>query len=299
MGGTGGGYQGGYQGNNQGTQGGYQASYQGNNQGTQSNYQGQTRGTNNNSMQQHQRPDIVMQLQQQQHNRQMQLQQQQHNQQLHDTVFAIREELRSQPSSGRHAPHPQDQHSRSNQPLQLEAPQAAKSDLQEPDWYNAALVVSFRQTPEAETQASSQAIYKPTFNPSTDGTGSTAAIPLPRARVSQHVTQAQHRASQDLLMDEMTVLRRDLDLLFREVQNLHEFNRALQVRATAVETAQRAACVMHNPVDTFVRDYTASGQLSPSTATLLQGTEPSYGVPYMANLSHQTGLSFKSATGLL
>eukprot|EP00798_Chlamydomonas_sp_ICE-L_P002400 gene2400-biopygen6818 len=188
---------------------------------------------------------------------------------------------------------------RGNQPLQLEAPQTAQSDLQEPDWYNAALVVSFRQTPEAETQASSQAIYKPTFNPSTDGTGSTAAIPLPRARVSQHVTQAQHRASQDLLMDEMTVLRRDLDLLFREVQNLHEFNRALQVRATAVETAQRAACVMHNPVDTFVRDYTASGQLSPSTATLLQGTEPSYGVPYLANRSHQTGLSFTSATGLL
>eukprot|EP00798_Chlamydomonas_sp_ICE-L_P021357 gene21357-biopygen30063 len=188
---------------------------------------------------------------------------------------------------------------RGNQPLQLEAPQAAQSDLQEPDWYNAALVVSFRQTPEAETQASSQAIYKPTFNPSTDGTGSTAAIPLPRARVSQHVTQAQHRASQDLLMDEMTVLRRDLDLLFREVQNLHEFNRALQVRATAVETAQRAACVTHNPVDTFVRDYTASGQLSPSTATLLQGTEPSYGVPYLANRSHQTGLSFTSATGLL
>eukprot|EP00798_Chlamydomonas_sp_ICE-L_P012048 gene12048-biopygen10015 len=188
---------------------------------------------------------------------------------------------------------------RGNQPLQLEAPQAAQSDLQEPDWYNAALVVSFRQTPEAETQASSQAIYKPTFNPSTDGTGSTAAIPLPRARVSQHVTQAQHRASQDLLMDEMTVLRRDLDFLFREVQNLHEFNRALQVRATAVETAQRAACVTHNPVDTFVRDYTASSQLSPSTATLLQGTEPSYSVPYLANRSHQTGLSFTSATGLL
>eukprot|EP00798_Chlamydomonas_sp_ICE-L_P029830 gene29830-biopygen11549 len=188
---------------------------------------------------------------------------------------------------------------RSNQPLQLEAPQAAQSDLPEPDWYNAALVVSFRQTPDAETQASSQAIYKPTFDPSTDGTGSTAAIPLPSARVSRHVTQAQHRASQDLLMDEMTVLQRDLDLMFREVQNLHEFNRALQVRATAVETAQRAACVTHNPVDTFVRDYTASGQLSPSTATLLQGTEPSYGVPYLANLSHQTGLSFKSTTGLL
>eukprot|EP00798_Chlamydomonas_sp_ICE-L_P026181 gene26181-biopygen20655 len=164
---------------------------------------------------------------------------------------------------------------------------------------NNALVVSFRQTPDAETQASSQAIYKPTFDPSTDGTGSTAAIPLPSARVSRHVTQAQHRASQDLLMDEMTVLQRDLDLMFREVQNLHEFNRALQVRATAVETAQRAACVTHNPVDTFVRDYTASGQLSPSTATLLQGTEPSYGVPYLANLSHQTGLSFKSTTGLL
>eukprot|EP00798_Chlamydomonas_sp_ICE-L_P006318 gene6318-biopygen1461 len=229
----------------------------------------------------------------------MQLQQQQHNQQLHDTVFAIREELRSQNISGRHAPHPHDQHSRSNQPLQLEAPQAAQSDLPEPDWYNAALVVSFRQTPDAETQASSQAIYKPTFDPSTDGTGSTAAIPLPSARVSRHVTQAQHRASQDLLMDEMTVLQRDLDLMFREVQNLHEFNRALQVRATAVETAQRAACVTHNPVDTFVRDYTASGQLSPSTATLLQGTEPSYGVPYLANLSHQTGLSFKSTTGLL
>eukprot|EP00798_Chlamydomonas_sp_ICE-L_P011327 gene11327-biopygen12779 len=154
-------------------------------------------------------------------------------------------------------------------------------------------------TQEAETQASSQAIYKPTFDPSTDGTGSTAAIPRPSARVSRHVTQAQHRASQDLLMDEMTVLRRDLDLMFREVQNLHEFNMALQVRATAVETAQRAACVTHNPVDTFVRDYTASGQLSPSTATLLQGTEPSYGVPYLANLSHQHGLSFKSATGLL
>eukprot|EP00798_Chlamydomonas_sp_ICE-L_P000413 gene413-biopygen145 len=164
---------------------------------------------------------------------------------------------------------------------------------------NNALVVSFRKTPDAETQASSQAIYKPTFDPSTDRTGSTAAIPLPSARVSRHVTQAQHRASQDLLMDEMTVLQRDLDLMFREVQNLHEFNRALQVRATAVETAQRAACVTHNPVDTFVRDYTASGQLSPSTATLLQGTEPSYGVPYLANLSHQTGLSFKSTTGLL
>jgi len=299
MGGTGGGYQDGYQGKNQGTQGGYQTSYQGNNQGTQGNYQGQTRSANDNSMQQHQRPDVVMQLQQQQHNRQMQLQQQQHNQQLHDTVFAIREELRSQNISGRHAPHPHDQHSRSNQPLQLEAPQAAQSDLPEPDWYNAALVVSFRQTPDAETQASSQAIYKPTFDPSTDGTGSTAAIPLPSARVSRHVTQAQHRASQDLLMDEMTVLQRDLDLMFREVQNLHEFNRALQVRATAVETAQRAACVTHNPVDTFVRDYTASGQLSPSTATLLQGTEPSYGVPYLANLSHQTGLSFKSTTGLL
>eukprot|EP00798_Chlamydomonas_sp_ICE-L_P029838 gene29838-biopygen11560 len=114
-----------------------------------------------------------------------------------------------------------------NQPLQLEAPQAAQSDLPEPD----------------------------------------CCHPLPSARVSRHVTQAQHRASQDLLMDEMTVLQRDLDLMFREVQNLHEFNRALQ--------------------------------LSPSTATLLQGTEPSYGVPYLANLSHQTGLSFKSTTGLL
>eukprot|EP00798_Chlamydomonas_sp_ICE-L_P018055 gene18055-biopygen27006 len=81
---------------------------------------------------------------------------------------------------------------------------------------------------------------------------------LPKPSIGHHKT---------LLMDEMTVLQRDLDLMFREVQNLHEFNRALQ--------------------------------LSPSTATLLQGTEPSYGVPYLANLSHQTGLSFKSTTGLL
>eukprot|EP00798_Chlamydomonas_sp_ICE-L_P022289 gene22289-biopygen30972 len=91
---------------------------------------------------------------------------------------------------------------------------------------NNALVVSFRQTPDAETQASSQAIYKPTFDPSTDGTGSTATIPLPSARVSRHVTQAQHRASQDLLMDEMTVLQRDLDLI--------ETPNEISVRATFV-----------------------------------------------------------------
>eukprot|EP00798_Chlamydomonas_sp_ICE-L_P012632 gene12632-biopygen10555 len=69
----------------------------------------------------------------------------------------------------------------------------------------------------------------------------TAAIPLPSARVSRHVNPSPASGITRPPHDEMTVLQRDLDLMFREVPELHEFNRALQVRATAVETAKRVA----------------------------------------------------------
>lgn len=286
--------QGNYQGNNR--QGSYHGNNrQGGNQGNnrQGGHQGNDRqgGYRRDNQQQHQRQETVMALQQQAAH---------HEQLMHDTVGAIRQEFARLTAGAQRPSHPHDTHSRDNQPLRIEAAPPANNGPPEPDWYSPAMVVSFAQAPGTLTQAQSQAMYTPTYNPATSGPGSTSAIPLPGAQ--QHnktVTRAQHQATTTLLMDEITVLKKDMELVLREIQNLHEFNRALQVRATAVETAQRARFVSTDPVQTFVHDYTRSGHLSQATATLLQGTEPTYGVPYLANLSQQTSLSIRSAAGLL
>eukprot|EP00798_Chlamydomonas_sp_ICE-L_P022045 gene22045-biopygen30732 len=286
--------QGNYQGNNR--QGSYHGNNrQGGNQGNnrQGGHQGNDRqgGYRRDNQQQHQRQETVMALQQQAAH---------HEQLMHDTVGAIRQEFARLTAGAQRPSHPHDTHSRDNQPLRIEAAPPANNGPPEPDWYSPAMVVSFAQAPGTLTQAQSQAMYTPTYNPATSGPGSTSAIPLPGAQ--QHnktVTRAQHQATTTLLMDEITVLKKDMELVLREIQNLHEFNRALQVRATAMETAQRARFVSTDPVQTFVHDYTRSGHLSQATATLLQGTEPTYGVPYLANLSQQTSLSIRSAAGLL
>eukprot|EP00798_Chlamydomonas_sp_ICE-L_P031476 gene31476-biopygen6335 len=160
-------------------------------------------------------------------------------------VGAIRQEFTRLTAGAQRPSHPHDTHIRDNQPLRIEAAPPANNGPPEPDWYSPAMVVSFAQAPGTLTKAQSQAMYTPTYNPATSGPGSTTAIPLPGAQ--QHnktVTRAQHQATTTLLMDEITVLKKDMELVLREIQNLHEFNRALQVRATAMETAQRACTVL-------------------------------------------------------